>query len=357
MLRLRQHDLRSLLGFLRQTYAVQNLLSFRAHLLSALPQLVPSEITAYNEVNLRTQHNDVVYDRPGAMSLPDGDRIFDRYIPEHPIIRFSKRRRGHGPVKISDFLSASQFHSLGLYNEFFRLIGVEDQMAMSLPSSRPLVIGIALNRGRRSFTARDRLLLKLAYPHLLQAYRNAEAWTRTLEHLSQLRDALLESSAVVVLSKTRRVQTMAPKAGALLAKYFGARALRRDALPEVLERWIARQQMQLADSSDVPPPQEPFVGQSDGGRLFARLFQDQSQTLLLLEELPPPPERIDRFGLTRREGEVLAWLSRGKTNRDISTILGASPRTVQKHVEHIFQKLGVETRTAAAAKVLAPGQM
>jgi DNA-binding CsgD family transcriptional regulator len=99
------------------------------------------------------------------------------------------------------------------------------------------------------------------------------------------------------------------------------------------------------------------VGQSDGGRLFARLFQDQSQTLLLLEELPPPPERIDRFGLTRREGEVLAWLSRGKTNRDISTILGASPRTVQKHVEHIFQKLGVETRTAAAAKVLAPGQV
>jgi DNA-binding CsgD family transcriptional regulator len=143
----------------------------------------------------------------------------------------------------------------------------------------------------------------------------------------------------------------------LLVKYLGGRSLRRDALPEVLERWIAWRQMQLTDSSNVAPPQEPFVGQCNGGRLFARLFHDRSQTLLLLEELPAlperPPERIDRFGLTRRECEVLAWLSRGKTNRDISTILGTSPRTVQKHVEHIFQKLGVGTRTAAAAKVLA----
>ncbi|MDB5815629.1 MAG: DNA-binding response regulator [Rhodocyclales bacterium] len=53
--------------------------------------------------------------------------------------------------------------------------------------------------------------------------------------------------------------------------------------------------------------------------------------------------------LTARESEVLLWVSRGKTNRDIADILGMSPRTVNKHLEHIFEKLGVETRTAAAA--------
>ncbi len=52
--------------------------------------------------------------------------------------------------------------------------------------------------------------------------------------------------------------------------------------------------------------------------------------------------------LTDREGEVLLWVARGKTNRDIADILGMSPRTVAKHMEHIFEKLGVETRTAAA---------
>ena len=54
-------------------------------------------------------------------------------------------------------------------------------------------------------------------------------------------------------------------------------------------------------------------------------------------------------GLTTREGEVLSWLSKGKTNRDIAQILGLSPRTVDKHLEQIYSKLGVENRTAAAA--------
>ena len=55
------------------------------------------------------------------------------------------------------------------------------------------------------------------------------------------------------------------------------------------------------------------------------------------------------FGLTSRENEVLSWLSKGKTNRDIAQILGLSPRTIDKHLEQIYAKLGVENRTAAAA--------
>ena len=53
--------------------------------------------------------------------------------------------------------------------------------------------------------------------------------------------------------------------------------------------------------------------------------------------------------LTMREAEVLYWVAKGKTNRDIGDILGSSPATVKKHLEHIYVKLGVETRTAAAS--------
>lgn len=53
--------------------------------------------------------------------------------------------------------------------------------------------------------------------------------------------------------------------------------------------------------------------------------------------------------LTRREAEVLLWVSYGKTNRTVSEILGISPRTVNKHLEQVFRKLGVETRAAATA--------
>ncbi|KAF1068429.1 MAG: Transcriptional regulatory protein WalR [Pseudomonas citronellolis] len=60
-----------------------------------------------------------------------------------------------------------------------------------------------------------------------------------------------------------------------------------------------------------------------------------------------------RYQLTGREVEVLQWVACGKTNRDIGDILGLSPRTVNKHLEHVYIKLGVETRTAAAAMAMA----
>ena len=65
------------------------------------------------------------------------------------------------------------------------------------------------------------------------------------------------------------------------------------------------------------------------------------------------PRRKPRFrcehGLTKRESEILFWLSWGKTNRDIAAILEIKPATVGKHLEHIYPKLGVENRTAAAS--------
>ncbi len=60
-------------------------------------------------------------------------------------------------------------------------------------------------------------------------------------------------------------------------------------------------------------------------------------------------DRVSRAALTPRETEVLSWIAKGKTDREIGDILGISPRTVNKHLEHTFTKLGVETRTAAAA--------
>ncbi len=82
------------------------------------------------------------------------------------------------------------------------------------------------------------------------------------------------------------------------------------------------------------------------------------ETMLLLElqsEGSVASSRLTHAALTPRETEVLSWLAKGKTNRDIADILGMSPRTVNKHLEHIFEKLGVETRAAAAA--LASGHL
>jgi DNA-binding NarL/FixJ family response regulator len=84
-----------------------------------------------------------------------------------------------------------------------------------------------------------------------------------------------------------------------------------------------------------------YMGKLGPNEFLLRLAKESSADL--------PVEFSSELGLTTREGEVLAWLSKGKTNRDIAQILGLSPRTVDKHLEQIYAKLGVENRTAAAA--------
>lgn len=81
---------------------------------------------------------------------------------------------------------------------------------------------------------------------------------------------------------------------------------------------------------------------------IARLVTRVRETSLAKPD-SPEAERIAEAALTPRETEVLSWLAKGKTNRDIAEILGMSHRTVNKHLEHIYEKLGVETRAAAAA--------
>lgn len=88
-------------------------------------------------------------------------------------------------------------------------------------------------------------------------------------------------------------------------------------------------------------------------RRFAEPGRNDLVTLVLEERnTPPGPAALLALGLTPREAEVLYWIAQGKGNPDIATILGASVRTVHKHVEHIFQKLGLETRNAATVVAL-----
>lgn len=75
----------------------------------------------------------------------------------------------------------------------------------------------------------------------------------------------------------------------------------------------------------------------------------ESMLLLFVSNHARNPARALEVPLTPRETEVLSWLAKGKTNRDIADILGMSPRTVNKHLEHMFEKLGVETLSAATA--------
>jgi len=118
-------------------------------------------------------------------------------------------------------------------------------------------------------------------------------------------------------------------------------------LPAEIIDWMAR-------TAEGAPESATYVWHSDDRKLeLAYLGEVRAgERLLRITKLEPQQdvERLRRhFALTGREAEVLLWIARGKSNKDISTVLGISPRTVNKHLEQIFEKLGVENRASAAA--------
>jgi DNA-binding NarL/FixJ family response regulator len=95
--------------------------------------------------------------------------------------------------------------------------------------------------------------------------------------------------------------------------------------------------------------------QSPAGALLLHRFTEKGNDALTVlhlveEHAPPGPAELTRLGLTPRQAEVLYWIAQGKTNGEIAIILGTSPRTVEKHVEQLLERLGVENRVAAAAQ-------
>ena len=104
---------------------------------------------------------------------------------------------------------------------------------------------------------------------------------------------------------------------------------------------------------------EPLSRPPSPIRLRVRRFAESTAradesglAVLLLEEEAPDPSLglLGALGLTERESEVLYWVAQGKTSPEIAIILGAALKTVKKHLQHVYEKLGVETRTAAALR-------
>ena len=168
--------------------------------------------------------------------------------------------------------------------------------------------------------------------------------------LTQSARAALDVSGRFLLAVNRQGKVMwaTPQAQKLLSDNLGAASTDEMVLPEALQQWLAQAQASKGGSKaatasfpDHPELRLHYMGNAGPNEFLLRLAKDAGHAM--------PASFSSELGLTTREGEVLSWLSKGKTNRDIAQILGLSPRTVDKHLEQIYAKLGVENRTAAAA--------
>jgi DNA-binding NarL/FixJ family response regulator len=181
--------------------------------------------------------------------------------------------------------------------------------------------------------------------YVVKPLRIPEVLARLATHVRNARATRLAREAVdvaglgaLLLDLQGRIAWRSPQATRWLEQAFAGEP------PAQAAAWLAA----------VPAGGEATRPLADGARLVVRHLGagTLAESMLLLRRVAAggaPAPRSLQVALTPRETEVLSWLAKGKTNRDIGDILGMSPRTVNKHLEHIYEKLGVETRTAAVA--------
>jgi DNA-binding CsgD family transcriptional regulator len=188
---------------------------------------------------------------------PADPASYDRWAEhahENPLLQNYLRTQDGRAMRFSDVIPQRRLHASALYREVYAPMGVEHQLAFTLPAPPDRVLAIALSRGDHDYSDSERELADRARPFLIQAYLNA----------------------------------------------------------------IAFQALQAA----------PHTGSAT-----------------------PRLESLIAAGLTQREAESLRLVALGRSNQHVARVLGISHRTVGKHLERGFRKLGVSDRSSAAARV------
>ena len=196
--------------------------------------------------------------------------------------------------------------------------------------------------------------------YVVKPVRSQEVLVRLATHVRNARAVRMAREAldvgghgVLMVDGRGRLAWHSPQAQRWLGEFFA------DGFARSCSSWLAGRDAGVPAASG-PVGTDPTAGAlrrqtgADGRTLLARRLGDiglgESMWLLSLQQAgDAAPSRLATAALTPRETEVLSWVAKGKTNRDVGDILGLSPRTVNKHLEHVFEKLGVETRAAATA--------
>ena len=324
-------DADRLLRFVDEAESLGGDKPFTSELLGELGRLVPAELVGYNELDRVRRRNLLLAAWPVEDDNEDdeiSDEQWDLQL-EHPVCH--RHRQGFfEALKLSDFFTQRELHQTRLYELRHRPWGFEYEVAVAIPS--PLwhtKTFMFLRTGRRDFTERDRLVLNLLQPHLARFWRAARTKRLLNSALAEI-DRIDErcGRGVILLGLGGEVEFASAPARRLMHEFFPGVSTGR--LPVGVEKWLER------------GATTPLISQREARRLSV----DRVDDVLLLEE------RHQEGQLTARELEVVTWVAQGKTNAEIAALLLLAPSTVRKHLENVYAKLGVNTRTAAVARLL-----
>jgi DNA-binding CsgD family transcriptional regulator len=338
MVELTHLQLRQFSKAIEEVYAPADYAQLHLHFYRVLKRFFAFDYFAYHEIHDDQTQRAIIYPE-----YPFDLAAFTTYLHQHPSwIAFTKGG-AQGVLRITDFVTLANWQHTDLYNLIFRPRNQNHQVGFIDSTSLPS-LGIALNRSNQEFSDNECVAFNLLRPHLAQAFQFCYTLGSAGEPIGFPVQGYLEVDATGKIIEINRQAIL------LLQEYFG---LCGSELPATIRSWLNHRQLTF---------REQFAAGAGGlivggnrktltVRAISAPFAPKQRIVLRESDEERQSASLREMGLTPRESEVLLWVSRGKQNSEIATILGVHTRTVTTHLERIYAKLGVETRTAASRVV------
>ncbi len=344
MKNLTKQDFENFISALTVLHAGFDVKTLPQRTIQTVGQVILADIISFDAFNAGDKYEFTAWTTDEDLYKPELMVRFQEYVHQHPLIPVVVGGKIQTAIKMTDYVTQNEFENLELYYEYFRLIRVRQQMGLALPVAPDYTVACSVNRWENDFSERERHLLTLIAPHLINAVRNAYAYER-------LNFALESNASGVIVIRGEKIQFVSEFAAHLLETYFAGEKYESN-LPETLRIWLKQN---TVSGRDFNAPLPPLVINRAESNLRVRLLVNSvthERTILLEEKRTLLPKMLEQLGLTKREAEILFWITKGKTNDEIGILCNISSLTVKKHIEHIYQKLGIETRTAAMQRAL-----
>lgn len=345
---LNEHDAAAVLSLVDAVGNATTVDDYATITMTGLVDLIPCIDASYNEMNPRANRiRWSAYPTP-VRQMEEFVPVFQKHMLQNPLVRHFEDTGDTRAMMWSDFLSLDELHATDLHREMFRPLGIDSQMAVTLPAPPGTVVGFAVNSTTEGFTERDRTIMNTLRPHLGHAYRTIQL----REELSIVRETIRARGWTGALADENGEVNAVTQDADELESTTGVALTPGELLPEPL-RTSFRSGVGSYDSSQpaVRSPSTRLSEEANGVAGWHVPGPIGPHVVMVETHVDASTTRLKEAGLSARQIEVALQLSEGGTNAVIAQRLGIAEGTLRKHLERVYRALGVTDRASAIASI------
>ena len=318
-------------------------------MLEVINELVPSDSIALQKASMQNPTEFSAVTLPEVHTTKEQQALIIKYAHQSPFTPYFLATLDPRWKKVTDFIPFDEFQKTEIYRLALSPIGIKHQLFCFLGVFNGTLHAFVTNRADKEFTERDREVLNLIHPHLLNSFINACAYSNAQNSIQQMRAAMETApGAFGYFNQQGQLVWLQKRAEEWLKAFFSNETWVDEKVPHTVRQMINR------SAQENNSPQQIEKNNTTERLTICLGASPVGGWVIRLERFPliPPSHFRPLPQLSDRKNEVLKWMVEGKRNAEIATILNLSTRTVENHVQEILRELMVENRATAIVRVM-----